>query len=106
MKMPRLFLLLAVCVFASALSGCVTGKKSTSGSGSDADYVNGTPLPERQEGVSFSRVDDLDQMSRAEKDLAITRLTMTADTRLVMPPPLFRTITPAERELMVQELQQ
>ena len=52
------------------------------------------------------RVDDLDQMSRAEKDLAITRLTMTADTRLVMPPPLFRTITPAERELMVQELQQ
>jgi peptidoglycan-associated lipoprotein len=54
MKMPRLFLLLAVCVFASALSGCVTGKKSTSGSGSDADYVNGTPLPERQEGVSFT----------------------------------------------------
>jgi len=53
MKMPRFSLVLAVCVIAASFSGCVTGKKPTAGGGSDADYVNGTPLPERQEGVSF-----------------------------------------------------
>jgi peptidoglycan-associated lipoprotein len=54
MKMSRFFLLLAF--FASAtFSGCVTGKKNFGpGSGSDSDTVNGTPLPERQEGVSFT----------------------------------------------------
>ncbi len=49
-------------------------------------------------------VDQLDQMTRAEKDLAIMRLGLSADTRLFMPPPLFRTITDAERDLMVAEL--
>ena len=53
MKMPRLFALLAVCVFASAFSGCATGKKPGAGSANDGDYVNGTPLPERQEGINF-----------------------------------------------------
>jgi peptidoglycan-associated lipoprotein len=54
MKTPRFFLTLSVCVIAAALSGCVNGKKSTSQpGGADGDYVNGTPLPERQEGVSF-----------------------------------------------------
>jgi peptidoglycan-associated lipoprotein len=53
MKMPRLFLMLAVCVAAATLGGCVTGKKSVGPGGSDSDFVNGTPLPERQEGVSF-----------------------------------------------------
>jgi mono/diheme cytochrome c family protein len=51
-------------------------------------------------------VDQLDQMSRKEKDLAITRLNLGMDTRLRMPPPLFRTITDHERQLMIQELQQ
>jgi hypothetical protein len=49
-------------------------------------------------------VDQLDQMSRDEKDVAIQRLQMSVDTRLVMPPPLFRTITDDERQLMIEEL--
>jgi hypothetical protein len=49
-------------------------------------------------------VDKLDQMSRAEKDLAIERINTSTDTRLTMPPPLYRTLTPAQRALMVQEL--
>jgi peptidoglycan-associated lipoprotein len=37
-----------------ALSGCVNKKKGAGGgSGVDGDYVSGTPLPDRQEGVSF-----------------------------------------------------
>ena len=50
-------------------------------------------------------VDRLDQMSRDEKNLAIQRLGLDASTRLRMPPPLFRTVTDYERELMVLELQ-
>jgi hypothetical protein len=50
-------------------------------------------------------VDQLDTMSRAEKDLAIQRLQMDVTTRLAMPPALFRTITDDERQLMITELQ-
>ena len=46
------------------------------------------------------------QMSRDEKDLAIQRLQLDTSTRLRMPPPLFRTISDAERQLMIQTLQQ
>jgi hypothetical protein len=49
-------------------------------------------------------VDQLDKMSRAEKDLAIERLGMPTTTRLTMPPPLFHTITARERALMIEEL--
>jgi hypothetical protein len=49
-------------------------------------------------------VDKLDTMTRDEKDLAIKRLETPPDTRLVMPPPLFRTITDDERQLMIDEL--
>ncbi len=49
-------------------------------------------------------VDQLDQMSRDEKDLAIQRIQMATDTRLSMPPPLFRLPTQQERELMIEEL--
>jgi hypothetical protein len=49
-------------------------------------------------------VDQLAQMSRAEKDVAIMRLGMSIDTRLVMPPTLFRTITDDERAAMIAEL--
>jgi hypothetical protein len=49
-------------------------------------------------------VDQLDQMSRAEKDLAIERLKLPIDTRLAMPPALFRTLTPEQRALMIDEL--
>jgi len=50
-------------------------------------------------------VDQLAQMSRAEKDLAIARLQTPTDTRLTMPPPLFRLPSDADRTLMIAELQ-
>ena len=50
-------------------------------------------------------VDALDTMTRDEKDVAIQRLQMPVTTRLAMPPALFRTITDAERQLMIDELQ-
>src|SRR5450432_1988820 len=43
-------LLLATLSF----SACVKGKKGGGGGASDGDYVNGSPLPDRQEGVSFT----------------------------------------------------
>lgn len=49
-------------------------------------------------------VDQLDSMNREEKDLAIERINTPVDTRLTMPPPLFRTLTPQERALMIAEL--
>ena len=46
--------LILTALLALTLSGCKTGKKNGgAGGGADGDYVNGTPLPERQEGVSF-----------------------------------------------------
>ncbi len=51
-------------------------------------------------------VDKLDAMSRAEKDVAIARLKESQDSRLVMPPPLFRTITDDERQRMIDALAQ
>ncbi len=51
-------------------------------------------------------VDQLDQMTRAEKDVAITRLDPNEQTFKRMPPLLFHTITQAERDLMIAELQQ
>jgi hypothetical protein len=50
-------------------------------------------------------VDGLASMSRAEKDLAIQRLDPNLTTRLRMPPTLFRTVTDAERQAMIAELQ-
>jgi len=57
MKLIRLLSITALLLGALSLSGCIHGKKKggPGGSGaSDSDYVNGTPLPERQEGVSFT----------------------------------------------------
>ena len=50
-------------------------------------------------------VDALEQMPRAEKDLAIERINTSIDTRLTMPPPLFRTLSADERQLMIDELE-
>jgi hypothetical protein len=50
-------------------------------------------------------VDRLDQMSREEKDLAIERIKTPVDTRLTMPPPLFRSVDDTQRQLMIEELQ-
>ena len=49
-------------------------------------------------------VDQLDQMTRGEKDLAIQRIQLGVDTRLSMPPPLFRSLDDRERQLMIDEL--
>jgi hypothetical protein len=49
-------------------------------------------------------IDQLDQMTRDEKNLAIERINTPLDTILTMPPTLFRTVTPKERDLMIQEL--
>ena len=54
MKITQL-LPFSVLLVALAFSGCQAGKKggAGSGSGADGDFVNGSPLPDRQEGVSF-----------------------------------------------------
>ena len=52
MKTTRLLPIAFAALLALTFTGCVTGKKNT-GAGQDGDYVSGTPLPERQEGVSF-----------------------------------------------------
>ena len=53
MKTSRLLPLALAALVALTFTGCIHGKKKTAGGGADGDYVNGTPLPERQEGVSF-----------------------------------------------------
>jgi peptidoglycan-associated lipoprotein len=55
MKLIRLISITALVLATLSLSACVHGKKGGSGTGaSDADSVNGMPLPDRQEGVSFT----------------------------------------------------
>jgi peptidoglycan-associated lipoprotein len=55
----RVLRLCLVAGLALALAACAGNKKgdavngSTGVSGADSDYVNGTPLPERREGISF-----------------------------------------------------
>ena len=54
MNMSRFLPLALAALVALTFTGCINGKKKTGGGGgSDSDSVNGTPLPERQEGVSF-----------------------------------------------------
>jgi peptidoglycan-associated lipoprotein len=55
MKPTRLLSLTALLLAVLSFSGCAKGKKGLGGGGgaSDGDYVSGTPLPDRQEGVSF-----------------------------------------------------
>jgi peptidoglycan-associated lipoprotein len=50
---PVRFLFLAGTSLTLAFTGCANPGGRGSGSGVDGDYVSGTPLPERQEGVSF-----------------------------------------------------
>lgn len=56
MSIPRIaqiaqFTLGAALIF--SLSSCALLKKKPKFAGTDGDFVNGTPLPERQDGVSF-----------------------------------------------------
>lgn len=54
MNTSRFLPLALAALVALTFTGCVNGKKKLgAGGGSDSDSVNGTPLPERQEGVSF-----------------------------------------------------
>ena len=54
MKITRLTSLLLATALALSFSSCAKNKSGSNTSGStDGDYVNGTPLPDRQEGVSF-----------------------------------------------------
>ncbi len=54
MKVTRLASLVLASALALSFSSCAKNKSGTNHSGStDGDYVNGTPLPDRQEGVSF-----------------------------------------------------
>lgn len=52
MKNTQFLPLACAALFALTFISCTTGKKG-SGTGADGDFVNGTPLPERQEGVTF-----------------------------------------------------
>jgi len=49
-SMKKVLILLSLVAF--GLVSCKTTEKP-SYAGTDGDYVNGTPLPQRQEGVSF-----------------------------------------------------
>lgn len=54
MKITRLASLLLATALALSFSSCAKNKSGSNTSGAtDGDYVNGTPLPDRQEGVSF-----------------------------------------------------
>jgi len=56
MRLNRIIHLVVLVSLTLSLGACKNfGKKKTNGIGSaDGDFVNGTPLPERQEGVSFN----------------------------------------------------
>jgi peptidoglycan-associated lipoprotein len=53
MKIRRFVHFAVLMVFSLTLSACVKGKHGAGEGAADGDYVNGTPLPDRQEGVSF-----------------------------------------------------
>jgi len=53
MKITRLASLLLTAALALSFSSCAKNKKGSTSGATDGDYVNGTPLPDRQEGVSF-----------------------------------------------------
>lgn len=53
MKLTRFFHLALLVLVACHFSSCAKGKKGGGGGAADGDFVNGSPLPDRQEGVSF-----------------------------------------------------
>ena len=55
MRLNRISHIVILAALALSLGACKNfGKKKSATAGSDGDFVNGTPLPERQEGVSFT----------------------------------------------------
>src|ERR1700759_3132120 len=53
MNLIRILSFTALVLATLSFAGCAKGKKGGGHGASDGDYVNGTPLPDRQEGVSF-----------------------------------------------------
>ncbi|HYR57006.1 MAG TPA: OmpA family protein [Chthoniobacteraceae bacterium] len=51
--MKRLLYLTIIILNVISLSSCAKNKRGGTGAGNEGDFVNGSPLPERQEGVSF-----------------------------------------------------
>ncbi len=52
---PKLINITLAAILIASLTGCANmHKKGAGGAGGDSDFVNGTPLSERQEGVSFT----------------------------------------------------
>jgi hypothetical protein len=60
-------------------------------------------LDQTQSRARFN-VEQLDQMSRAERDVAIARLQLPDNDRHLMPPRRFRELGAAERQLVIDEL--
>jgi len=55
MRLNRISSIVILTTFALSLGACKNfGKKKSATAGTDGDFVNGTPLSERQEGVSFT----------------------------------------------------
>ena len=52
-KMKRLLHLTIIALTVITLGGCAKNKGAGSGAANDGDFVNGSPLPDRTEGVSF-----------------------------------------------------
>jgi peptidoglycan-associated lipoprotein len=54
MKTPKLLQFALIALVACAFTACAKNKNGAAGSSAaDGDYVSGSPLPDRQEGVSF-----------------------------------------------------
>jgi len=56
MRLNRIISIVMLVTLAFSLGGCnlFNKKKKPATAGTDTDFVNGTPLPDRQEGVSFT----------------------------------------------------
>ena len=55
MRLNRITHIVILVTVSLSLGACnMFNKKKTATAGTDGDFVNGTPLPERQEGVSFT----------------------------------------------------
>jgi hypothetical protein len=68
-------------------------------------HCHNSTLDQTQSRAMFN-VDTLDSLPRGIKDKAIERLMLPDDDRRAMPPRRFHDLTPAQRDLVIQELMQ
>ena len=79
MRINRITHLVILAALALSLGACKNlGKKKTATAGVDGDFVNGTPLPERQEGVSFTS-DNVDRKKFAPISFAFDSYTVASN---------------------------